>query len=48
MRLLKDLGQQLKDVASFAWDNKRWWMIPIILLVLLVLGAYIHAELTLT
>ncbi len=40
MRFLRHLGQLLKEFGQFAWHNKAWWIIPIIL-VLLLLAAMI-------
>lgn len=34
------LGRLLMEFGRFAWDNKAWWIIPIIL-VLLLLSALI-------
>ncbi|MFO7870385.1 MAG: DUF5989 family protein [Kiritimatiellia bacterium] len=35
MLFLKHLGRLLREFAGFAWDNKAWWIIPIILVLLL-------------
>ncbi len=40
MRFLAHLGRLLAELASFAWHNKAWWIIPVVL-VLLVLAALI-------
>ena len=40
MRFFKHLGRLLKEFGSFAWQNKAWWIVPIIL-VLLLLAALI-------
>ncbi len=37
MRFLRHLGRLLKEIAGFAWQNKAWWIVPIVL-VLLLLG----------
>ncbi len=42
MIFFKHLGRLLKEFGSFAWHNKAWWMIPIVL-VLLLLGVFIAA-----
>lgn len=42
MRFLKHLGRLLVEFFEFAWHNKAWWIIPMIL-VLLVLGLLIFA-----
>ena len=42
MIFFKHLGRLLKEFGSFAWHNKAWWMIPVVL-VLLLLGVFIVA-----
>jgi hypothetical protein len=37
MRFLKHLGKLLKEFIGFAWQNKVWWIVPMVL-VLLLLG----------
>jgi hypothetical protein len=37
MRALKYLGRLLREFVGFAWHNKAWWILPIVL-VLLLLG----------
>lgn len=37
MRFLKHLVRLLKEFAGFAWHNKAWWIVPVVL-VLLLLG----------
>jgi len=36
MRFLKHLGQLLKEFWGFAWHNKAWWIIPVVLVFLLL------------
>ncbi len=36
MRFLRHLGRLLKDFFGFAWHNKAWWIIPIVLVLLLL------------
>lgn len=36
MRFLKYLGRLLKEFFGFAWHNKAWWIIPVILVLLLM------------
>ena len=38
MRWLRHFGALLGEFAGFAWHNKAWWIVPIVL-VLLLLGA---------
>ena len=40
MKILKYLGRLLKEFGEFAWQNKAWWIIPIVI-VLLLLSALI-------
>jgi hypothetical protein len=40
MRFLKHLLRLLKEFGEFAWHNKAWWIIPVVL-VLLLLGLLI-------
>jgi uncharacterized integral membrane protein len=40
MRTLKYIGRLLGEFFGFAWQNKAWWIIPIIL-VLLILTVFI-------
>lgn len=42
MRFLRHLFRLLKEFGLFAWHNKAWWIIPIIL-TLLLLSALIFA-----
>ena len=36
MRFLKHLGRLLKEFFGFAWHNKAWWIVPIVLILLLL------------
>ena len=36
MRFLKHLGRLLKDFLGFAWQNKAWWIVPVVLVLLLL------------
>ncbi|MDD5483503.1 MAG: DUF5989 family protein [Kiritimatiellae bacterium] len=36
MRFLKYLGRLLKEFFGFAWHNKAWWIIPVIIVLLLM------------
>ena len=38
MKMLKYLGHLLKEFLEFAWQNKAWWIIPIVLVLLLLSG----------
>ena len=42
MKMLKYLGRLLKEFGEFAWHNKAWWMVPVVL-VLLLLSVLIFA-----
>ncbi len=36
MRFLRHLGRLLREFLGFAWQNKAWWIIPVILVLLLL------------
>lgn len=36
MRMLKYLGRLMGEFFGFAWQNKAWWIIPIVLVLLLL------------
>ena len=36
MRALKYFGRLLREFGEFAWQNKAWWIIPIVLVLLLL------------
>jgi hypothetical protein len=36
MRVLRYLGRLLKEFCEFAWHNKAWWIVPIVLMMLLL------------
>ena len=36
MKLLKHLFKLLKEFGGFAWQNKAWWIIPVIIVLLLI------------
>ena len=36
MRFLKYLGRLLREFWGFAWQNKAWWIVPMILILLLM------------
>lgn len=36
MRFLRHLGRLLKELLGFAWQNKAWWIVPIVLVLLLL------------
>ncbi len=42
MRKLRHLGALLAEVWSFARENKAWWLVPLVV-VLLLLGVLIFA-----
>jgi hypothetical protein len=35
MRAIRYLGQLLAEFGQFAWHNKAWWIVPVVLLFLL-------------
>ncbi len=40
MRAVRYLGRLGREFVDFAWQNKAWWIVPIVL-VLLLLGIFI-------
>jgi hypothetical protein len=36
MRFLRHLVRLLKEFGEFAWQNKAWWIVPIVLVFLLL------------
>ena len=45
MRFLRHLGKLLREFFGFAWQNKVWWIVPMVL-VLLALGLLIVSSQT--
>lgn len=35
-RFVRHLANLLKEVGLFAWENKAWWIVPIVLVMLLL------------
>lgn len=36
MRMLKYLGSLLREFGEFAWQNKAWWIVPVVIILLLL------------
>ena len=36
MRFARHLGILLKEFLEFAWQNKAWWIVPIVIVLLLL------------
>jgi hypothetical protein len=36
MLFLKHIGRLLKEFGEFAWHNKAWWIVPVVLVLLLL------------
>jgi len=36
MRALKNLGRLLRELWAFARENKAWWIVPVVILLLLI------------
>lgn len=36
MKRIKHLGRLLGEFLHFAWKNKAWWLIPVVLVLLLL------------
>ncbi len=43
MRFLRYLKRLLREFFQFAWHNKAWWIIPIVI-VLLILTSFIFVS----
>ena len=41
MRTLRYLGRLIGEFFEFAWQNKAWWIIPIVFVLLLLMGLII-------
>lgn len=44
MRVLRHLGRLLKEIFSFAWHHKAWWIVPLILILLLIIGLVVFSS----
>lgn len=38
MRILRYIGRLLGEIFGFAWQNKAWWIVPIVLVLLLLVA----------
>lgn len=38
MRFFKHLANLIKEFFEFAWQNKAWWIVPIVLVLILLMG----------
>jgi len=36
MRFLRHLGKLLRELSQFAWQNKAWWLVPMVVVLLLI------------
>ena len=36
MRIFRHLGRLIIEFIQFAWENKAWWIVPIVLVLLLL------------
>lgn len=36
MRFLRHLARLLKEVFEFAWHNKAWWIVPMVVVLLMI------------
>lgn len=36
MRAIKNLGRLLRELWAFARENKAWWIVPIVVLLLMI------------
>ena len=37
MRMLRHLGRLFREFFQFAWQNKAWWIVPIVLVLVLLM-----------
>lgn len=44
MRILRHAGALLRDLAGFAWSQKKWWVIPVVVLLLLAALVIVVAQ----
>lgn len=44
MRTLKYLGRLIGEFFEFAWQNKAWWIIPIVLVLFLLMAFIIGSS----
>ena len=38
MRFLKYLCRLFRDLLGFAWENKIWWIVPLVAVLLILCG----------
>ena len=36
MRFVRYLGRLMKEICGFAWQNKAWWIVPIVVALFLM------------
>lgn len=36
MKLFKHLGNLFKELTHFAWQNKKWWILPVFLVLIIL------------
>lgn len=39
MMFLRYLGRLIGEFFTFAWQNKAWWIVPIVIVLLVIAGA---------
>lgn len=44
MRFLKYLGRLVGDFFRFAWQNKAWWIVPVVLTLLLLTALIVTSQ----
>lgn len=44
MRFLRHLWRLIAEVFGFAWQNKAWWIIPVVLILLLLAALVAFTE----
>ena len=46
MRMLKYIGRLMKEFVGFAWHNKAWWIVPVVIVLLLMAGLIVLGQTT--
>lgn len=44
MRYLRHLGRLIREFLGFAWQNKAWWIVPVVLTLLLLTALAVMSQ----
>jgi len=44
--MLKYIGRLMKEFVGFAWHNKAWWIVPVVIVLLLMAGLIVLGQTT--